>query len=221
MSVIIPGRFNLVNSKFVEVDKDTLSKHINKDDDLNKYHIFDISGNFITSIASPSITTYFHKLTELHLINNELPNIPEEINNIITLKKLYLSKNNIQQITNIDKLVDLELLDLRANQIKEMSNLENNTKINNLSLSSNQIISLNNLNINMEHLESLFLFSNKLENLQETLDILSKHCPKLTKLLLTANPCTSLSRPKEEQQVYENNVKKALPNIRILDWKPL
>ncbi|GAM25693.1 hypothetical protein SAMD00019534_088680, partial [Acytostelium subglobosum LB1] len=222
MSIItIPGRFDLVNSKFEFIDRDQLTKNIDesKKQQLTTYHILDISGNFINRIDLDSITYYFPHISELYLINNELKDIPAEINRLIHLKKLYLSKNKLTSITNIDQLVNLELLDLRANRITNCNGMSTNIKLNYLSLSNNLITDLTTMP-SLEGLESLFLFSNKLDNLEETFSILKQRTPALKKLLLECNPATPLNRSPQQNQLYRQLAKEKLAQLVTLDWKP-
>ncbi|KAF2072583.1 hypothetical protein CYY_006106 [Polysphondylium violaceum] len=207
MSIIIPGRYELVNRKYTVISKDILEPDVSKDlNDLIKYHILDISGNMIEEIQINSITCFFSHITELYFINNELKEIPVEINNLTSLKKLYLSKNKLIKISNLDKLKDLEVLDLRANRIKEIDceSLNQNLNLNYLTLSNNQIESISNLPL-LVKLHSFFLFSNQISDFNQFVKDLVSKTPNLSKLLIEGNPM--LSGSSDYKTILKSNLK--------------
>ncbi|EFA82119.1 hypothetical protein PPL_05024 [Heterostelium album PN500] len=228
MSIIVrmvcKGRFELVNG----VKQDYVSKEVlentsdlikNEKEKLINYHILDLSGNFITRIENDSLSFYFKHITELYMINNELKEMPAEFNQLQSLEKLYLSKNKIQSIDNIDKLVCLKVLDLRANRITDCSILKYNNQLQYLSLSNNLLANVESIP-QLNSLDSLFLFANQITALNETLELLGSRTPNLTKLLLSANPATPLNRSTQEIQQYRQQTKSKLIKLSILDWQP-
>ncbi|KAK5583696.1 hypothetical protein RB653_005294 [Dictyostelium firmibasis] len=222
MSVIIAGRFDIVNKKLVSVTDESLdaiikeydySKDNNENKDLKFYHMLDIGGNMITSISLNSISKYFLHITELYLINNEFKEIPEEINNLVNLKKLYFSKNKLTKISNIDKLEKLEVIDFRANRITNLSGIENNLNLMSISISNNLVSNIDDIP-KLLKLQSLFLFSSHIPNLESFLNILSTRCPNIEKLLIDSSTMINDSN----KSTYKDLVKQALPKIKLLDY---
>ncbi|KAM9979875.1 hypothetical protein ACTFIZ_006131 [Dictyostelium cf. discoideum] len=222
MSIVIAGRFDLVNKKLDIVTDESLetaikeydySKDNNENKDLKFYHMLDIGGNMITSISLNSISKYFLHITELYLINNEFKEVPEEINSLVNLKKLYFSKNKLTKISNIDKLVNLEVIDFRANRITNLSGIENNLNLISISVSNNLVNNIDSIP-KLLNLHSLFLFSSHIPNLESFLNILSMRCPNIEKLLIDS----SIMINDSNRSIYKNLVKQALPKIKLLDY---
>ncbi|EGC34652.1 hypothetical protein DICPUDRAFT_79595 [Dictyostelium purpureum] len=222
MSIIVPGRFDLVNKKFDNLTIDNIEKSIgeynyvnNDSKDLKSYHILDLSGNVIFNISLHSISTNFSHITELYLINNELKEIPQEINTLINLKKLYVSKNKLESISNINKLEKLEILDLRANRITQIKNIENNLKLNYISLSNNLIESIDGFPI-LLNLETLFLFSNQIKDFNSFCKDLKTKSPNVSKLLVENNPMLV-----NVKSTYIQTIKESLPKIATIDFQKI
>ncbi|OWM66061.1 protein phosphatase 1 regulatory inhibitor subunit PPP1R7 homolog [Punica granatum] len=60
-----------------------------------------------------------------------------------TLKELYVSKNEVTKIEEIDHLVELQMLELGSNRLRVMENLHNFTKLQELWLGRNRIKQVN------------------------------------------------------------------------------
>ncbi len=90
--------------------------------------------------------------------------------------KLYLSGQNIQNVTDIeglkDKYVKIKELDLSDNQIKEIKGLENFLNLEFLKLNNNQITQINGLE-QLKNIEKLTLRNNRISEIKG-LDNLSK-----------------------------------------------
>ena len=126
-------------------------------------------------------------LTELDLSYCDLIELPNELFELISLKKLSLYHNKISDLSSLEKLCQLTALDLSNNQISDLSSLEKLCQLTALDLSNNQLSDLSSLE-KLSTLTSLYLRSNQLSDLS-SLEKLSQ----LTSLDLRSNQLSDLS----------------------------
>jgi Leucine-rich repeat (LRR) protein len=123
----------------------------------------------------------------LILSNNNLDEVPKEIEDFIWLKVLFLNKNLLKCIDGISKLRNLEELYLSENNIEDLDSLKYLKNLKVLDLTSNKISNIKPL-INLENLERLQISKNFIQKL----DGLSK-CKNLKVLNISSNKITNLS----------------------------
>lgn len=146
--------------------------------------------NYSLAISNKNVnidfTSYLH-LIELEIISCKLEDIPKDIHNLLSLKKLILDKNlirqidfNISELTNITvlslndndfdyfpetlcSLKNLEELYLECNRLKILPNeIKNLSNLRILSLRDNYIGELNENLFSLVNIEYLYLNTNKL-----------------------------------------------------------
>ncbi|MEH2196584.1 MAG: leucine-rich repeat protein, partial [Nostoc sp.] len=147
-----------------------------------------LSDNQITQI--PEAIAKLTNLTQLHLSDNQITQIPEAIAKLTNLRELHLRANEITQIPEaIAKLTNLRELHLRANEITQIPEaIANLTNLTQLDLSSNQITQIPEAISNLTNLTQLFLSSNKITQIPEAIANLTN----LTDLFLHNNQITEI-----------------------------
>ncbi|MEH2459649.1 MAG: COR domain-containing protein, partial [Nostoc sp.] len=125
-------------------------------------------------------------LTQLHLSDNEITQIPEAIAKLTNLTQLDLSRNQITQIpeaiANLTNLTQLHLSDNEITQIPEaIAKLTNLTQ---LHLSDNEITQIPEAIANLTNLTQLDLSRNQITQIPEAIESLLE----LKKLDLRGNP---------------------------------
>lgn len=148
-----------------------------------------------------------HGLQELVLRDNKLSKLPElamfanlsifdasfnEISSLrglskapITLLELYVSKNEVAKMEELDHLYHVELLELGSNKIRVMENLHNMKKLKELWLGRNRIRTVNLCGVNS--LVKISLQSNRLTSMLGFQD-----CVCLEELYLSHNGITKM-----------------------------
>jgi protein phosphatase 1 regulatory subunit 7 len=102
-------------------------------------------------------------LRELNLASNRIEEIiPVSIKN---LEKLFLDRNRIVEIKNLDELQELEFLNLSHNHITEINGLNSLINLKSLNLSFNNISSITGLG-RLEKLQILHLSNNNIEKIR-------------------------------------------------------
>ncbi|WP_221392587.1 TIR domain-containing protein [Dyadobacter sp. NIV53] len=124
-------------------------------------------------------------LTHLYLNKNAIRKI-ENLENLVDLEHLNLANNQITGIENLDNLLKLSYLDLERNKIFEIKNLEHLTNLKVLGLSTNFIEKLSGIT-QLTQLETLYLGRNRLKEIEEL-----AHMPQLRRVVLTDNSITSI-----------------------------
>jgi len=155
-------------------------------------------------------------IKRLWLNENSISEI-KGLDKLVNLQELYLRLNKIKVIKGLESLVNLQVLDLRANQIKEIGGLETLTKLQTLRLSVNQIEEIKGLE-NLPNLRALFLGENKIKNLSNL-----KSQKNLKEIWLNKNQITEIKGLEglenlEELYLRENKIKeiKGINTLRKL-----
>ncbi|KAK1354799.1 Protein phosphatase 1 regulatory subunit pprA [Heracleum sosnowskyi] len=115
-----------------------------------------------------------------------------------TLKELYVSKNEVPKIEEIEHFHDLQLLELGSNRLRVMENLQNLTQLQELWLGRNRIKAINLCGLKC--IKKLSLQSNRLTSMLGL-----KECVSLEELYLSHNGISQM----EELST--------LLNLRVLD----
>ncbi|KAG6723578.1 hypothetical protein I3842_03G215200 [Carya illinoinensis] len=140
---------------------------------FTKLFVFDVSFNEITSL---------HGLSK---VSN-------------TLKELYVSKNEVTKIEEIDQFYDLQILELGSNRLRVMENLQNLTNLQELWLGRNRIKAVNLCGL--KFIKKISLQSNRLTSMKGFED-----CIGLEELYLSHNGIAKMEGLS------------ALVNLRVLD----
>ncbi|XVF63131.1 hypothetical protein PTKIN_Ptkin09bG0064200 [Pterospermum kingtungense] len=85
----------------------------------------------------------FKKLLVFDVSFNEITSLHGMSKASTTLKELYVSKNEVTKMEEIDHLHDLQILELGSNRLRVMENLQNFTKLQELWLGRNRIKVIN------------------------------------------------------------------------------
>jgi Leucine rich repeat len=108
-----------------------------------------------------------NSLISLDIESANLPNLPEQLFNITTLKLIQLVDCDITEIpASINNLVELETLSLPGNNIQVLPNINNLVKLREIVLMENQLGGLPDLSI-LPNLEILDVGSNQLMTFQD------------------------------------------------------
>ena len=143
------------------------------------------------------------KVTELHLSNNLLAEVPKELEKLTQLKYLHLDKNKLTNVKGLEKLTQLKTLNLRSNRLTEVpKELEKLTQLTSLELGVNQLTSLKGLE-NLTQLKTLSLKFSQLADVKGLVKL-----DQLEVLDLSYNPALT------KAQIDE--LKKALPKCNII-----
>ncbi|HEV7350952.1 TIR domain-containing protein [Telluribacter sp.] len=121
----------------------------------------------------------------LYLNKNSIKKI-ENLERLENLELLELAQNEIEHISGLDRLKNLRFLDLEYNKIKSVENLDSNISLTMLGLSSNAIESLAGIS-QLKQLKTLYIGHNKLRSIQELSDL-----PQLDRVTLTNNKIKSI-----------------------------
>ncbi|GAA4470408.1 hypothetical protein GCM10023189_58950 [Nibrella saemangeumensis] len=125
------------------------------------------------------------ELEELYLDRNAIRKI-ENLETLTRLKVLSMTYNELERIEHLDTLTRLQVLDLQFNKIGRIENLEKNTELKLLGLSSNQIDSLAGIT-HLQLLTTLYMGHNRLQRLDELSQL-----PNLKRITLTNNQIISI-----------------------------
>jgi len=122
--------------------------------------ILNLSHNNIEKMENLEV---LKNLEELFLTGNKVRKM--ENLKLTSLKKLYLDRNLISEIGDLEGLSNLETLNLNQNNISELKGLETLKKLKNLYLSYNKVTSINGIQ-NLGNLISLYLNNNNIIRIQ-------------------------------------------------------
>jgi Leucine-rich repeat (LRR) protein len=161
---------------------------------------YDLDTQIITLIDEnieeiPKEIQFLIQLTELKLQDNQIKEIPSEIQYLVHLIHLYLCFNQIEEIpSEIHFLTQLTKLYLGDNQIKEIpKEIQFLTQLTNLKLSNNKIKEIPKEIQFLTHLTVLYLSYNKIKEIPKEIQFLTQ----LTILYLSYNEIEKI--PKEIQ----------------------
>ncbi|KAJ0698542.1 putative leucine-rich repeat domain superfamily [Helianthus annuus] len=151
--------------------------------------------NQLKNIPDVSI---FKKLLVFDVSFNEISSMSGLSKASNTLKELYVSKNEVAKIEEIEHFHDLQILELGSNRLRVMENMQNLTNLQELWLGRNRIKSINLCGLKC--IKKLSLQSNRLTSMKGL------------------EECTSL----EELYLSHNGIAKmeglsTLVNLRVLD----
>ncbi|MDR1642189.1 MAG: leucine-rich repeat domain-containing protein [Clostridiales bacterium] len=128
----------------------------------------------------------FTKLTELEMLNCQITDI-SPLEDLTDLNYLYLTGNQISDVTALSGLRYLEQLDLEDNQVKDLAPLAGLTNLNALWLTKNVIDDVKTL-AGMKSLTNLWLEGNKITEVSALAELTS-----LSDLQLSNNLITDIS----------------------------
>lgn len=151
--------------------------------------------------AWPDLTV---NITDLRLENNKLIEIPDEVQNLINLKRIIISNNNVTKISpELAKLSLLEDFRIQQNKLKKVPRTTFQlTRLKILILSHNELTSISTDIENLKNLTQLHLQENQIEKIPSEIGKLNE----LTHLYLNNNPISYLPHS-------INNLK----NLKFLD----
>ncbi|MBO0932539.1 TIR domain-containing protein [Fibrella aquatilis] len=124
-------------------------------------------------------------LKQLYLDKNYIRKL-ENLDNLTKLEQFNITYNEIEQIEGIEKLTSLQILDMQFNRLRTIENLNKNLSLTKLGLSSNQLDSLTGLQ-HLQQLTILYVSSNRLKRVDELADL-----PNLKRIVLTGNRIISI-----------------------------
>ncbi|TFF98442.1 MAG: leucine-rich repeat domain-containing protein [Promethearchaeota archaeon] len=219
-----------------------LEQDLNIQGDVSKIPRIHLNGNIFKSFDGIEI---FESLETIHADNNIVKDVSalENLKNLSvlnlksgkltkipnlgflsnTLECLYLDRNNIRKIDNLNQLAKLQKLTLRSNNISEIENLEKNSELWFIDLGNNQISEIKNLGT-LKNLKILKLDRNrissvkgieKLLNLKELylqyneisrFPINIKNFPYLEQVTLKKNPLIKSDLESVEQYCNNHNI---------------
>lgn len=107
------------------------------------------------------IETISHSLESLRIIGCNLTQIDPLVSKLTNLRELFLAKNSITSISNLEGCSRLTKLWLYSNSITKIENLENNSYLQDIWLQDNKIKMIENLE-NLVNLQELHLSENPL-----------------------------------------------------------
>ncbi len=162
-------------------------------------------------------------LQYLNLSDNRIKNIPEVIRNLRHLEKLHLSRNEIEHLPDVfDSIKNLKFFDLSFNKISRLPDSYFRC-VDQIRLSNNRVEKIN-FEEKMDHITSIWLDNNQLEEFPDNIDNLSN----LSRLILSNNNLIALPESLGnlsllEELMIRNNKIKRLPdkisnctNLKIL-----
>ncbi|CAN8252372.1 unnamed protein product [Cochlearia groenlandica] len=140
----------------------------------------------------------FSKLLVFDISFNEITSLQGLSKATSSLKELYVSKNEVNKIVEIEHLHDLQILELGSNRLRVMENMENFTKLEELWLGRNRIKIVNLCGLKC--IKKISLQSNRLTSMKGFED-----CVALEELYLSHNGISKMEGLN------------SLVNLRVLD----
>ncbi|KAG7609795.1 Leucine rich repeat 4 [Arabidopsis suecica] len=149
-------------------------------------------------LAKVPDVSIFTKLLVYDISFNEITSLEGISKASSTLKELYVSKNEVNKIMEIEHLHNLQILELGSNRLRVMENLENFTKLEELWLGRNRIKVVNLCGLKC--IKKISLQSNRLTSMKGF-----EECVALEELYLSHNGISKMEGLS------------ALVNLRVLD----
>ncbi|EPR10548.1 Ig-like domain-containing protein [Ruminiclostridium papyrosolvens] len=115
-------------------------------------------------IASLEGIQYAKNLTMLYLTDNQLEDI-SQLSELTNLQYLFLNYNKIKSLVPLEKLSKLYMLSLESNQITDLSPLKDLTNLNNLGVDRNPLKDISCIKDFKTNLCSLNMYSCKIEDI--------------------------------------------------------
>ncbi|KAF2303979.1 hypothetical protein GH714_025825 [Hevea brasiliensis] len=178
--------------------------------------------NKLTKIPDVSI---FKSLLVFDVSFNEIGYLHGLSNVSNTLKELYVSKNEVTKMEEIDHLYQLQILELGSNRLREcvaleelylshngitkMEGLSTLVNLSVLDVSSNKLTSIDDIQ-NLTRLEDLWLNDNQIESLERIAEAIAGSRQKLTTIYFENNPCARSPN-------YAVTLRQIFPNIQQID----
>ena len=116
------------------------------------------------------------KVTELHLSNNLLAEVPKELEKLTQLRALHLGNNQLRDVKGLEKFTQLTSLSLDDNQLRDVKGLEKLTQLTELNLFLNKLTDVKGLE-KLTQLKGLILTDNP-DLTKAQIDELQKALPK-------------------------------------------
>lgn len=126
-----------------------------------------------------------HWLRQLYLDKNYIRKL-ENLDNLTNLEQLTITYNEIERIEGIEQLTSLRVLDMQFNRLRTIENLTKNQSLTKLGLSSNQIDNLAGIEP-LQQLAILYVSNNRLKRVDELANL-----PNLKRIVLTGNRIESI-----------------------------
>jgi len=180
----LPEKENVGFFNFYDQNITTLPKNLS---DFPSLHKLGVQG--IKFAEFPSEIISLTGLDYLDMINCGVKNLPEDFGDLLNIKELYLSDNQLSELPeSISKLNNLKYINLDRNKFTEIpAPLSNNKTLKWLRLNGNQITNITSF-AGMENLKCLYLNNNKIQMLPSDISTLEN----LTDLSLARNQLKSL-----------------------------
>jgi len=180
----LPEKESVEFFNFHEQNLSALPKNLG---DFPILHMLGVQG--ITFAEFPIEIISLTGLDYLDMINCGVKELPENFGDLLNIKELYLSDNQLSKLPDsILKLNSLRYINLDRNKFTEIPDtLSNNKTLKWLRLNGNQITNITSF-AGMENLKCLYLNNNKIQMLPSDISALEK----LTDLSLARNQLKSL-----------------------------
>ncbi|EFH48158.1 leucine-rich repeat family protein [Arabidopsis lyrata subsp. lyrata] len=146
-------------------------------DALSDLEVLVLRDNKLAKVPDINI---FTKLLVFDISFNEITSLEGTSKASSTLKELYVSKNEVNKIVEIEHLHNLQILELGSNRLRVMENLENFTKLEELWLGRNRIKVVNLCGLKC--IKKISLQSNRLTSMKGF-----EECVALEELYLSHN----------------------------------
>lgn len=175
---------------------------------LTKLKNLELGGNRVDDIGEEMLL--LPSLTQLWLGKNLIPKL-HNLDNLVNLRVLSLQSNRITKIEGLEKLVALEELYLQHNGITKIEGLENNVNLQVLDVQNNKLEHLSGLS-HLTKLTDFWCLYNKVASFEEIGKELGK-LPELDTVYFEGNPVQS-----ENPTAYRRKLKLYLgPSLQKID----
>ncbi|MBA0574381.1 hypothetical protein Goshw_005035 [Gossypium schwendimanii] len=199
LSKLDPRIANLINLRKLSFQQnlidDAAIESISSWDSLSGLEELVLRDNKLMKVPDVSL---FKKLLVFDVSFNEITSLQGMSKVSSTLKELYVSKNEVTKMEEIDHLHELQILELGSNRLRVMENLQNFTKLEELWLGRNRIKAINLCGLKC--IKKISLQSNRLTSM-----IGLEECVALEELYLSHNGISKMEGLS------------TLVNLRVLD----